>query len=211
MDGMNGGKDDEGEEDDDHTRHDNDMSLAVVEGMGVLGPLYACADVAVVGGALLERNAAAAAGPGQHNVFEPLLHGCAVLHGSHYADNFAAVRRTLLAAAAAADAEEDVVVEVGGPKELRRELLRRARSVRVQGERPPPPQERHGDAGGTVAAAAAAARTTSWRRVAVRLAELAAAGVLEETDSVLMSRGVYAAAERDAAGCSVEGNEGEME
>ena len=69
------------------------LSVTIVKGFGALTALYKCADVALVGGALLNENA-----PGQHNVVEPLQHGCITLHGAQANgdDSFQSLKQSFL-------------------------------------------------------------------------------------------------------------------
>jgi hypothetical protein len=61
----------------------DDACITLVEGVGALRALYASADIALVGGALLEGDEMV----GQHNVVEPLQHACITLHGAHARDD----------------------------------------------------------------------------------------------------------------------------
>ena len=68
--------------------------ITIVKGIGALTALYNTADIALVGGALLPKNHV----PGQHNIIEPLQHGCITLHGSRaYEDeSFSFLKQSLL-------------------------------------------------------------------------------------------------------------------
>ena len=73
-------------------------AAVVVSAMGVLPSLYAAADVAIVGGGLVDTNGAI----GQHNVLEALREGCIVLYGKQCGEAFESEIVPYLAAAASA-------------------------------------------------------------------------------------------------------------
>jgi 3-deoxy-D-manno-octulosonic-acid transferase len=58
--------------------HDRRWDVVVVDGLGVLRKLYAIADIAFVGGSLVDR--------GGHNPLEPAAHSIPILFGSHMGD-----------------------------------------------------------------------------------------------------------------------------
>ena len=58
--------------------------VIVVSAIGMLTALYSAADVAIVGGGLVDTSGAV----GQHNVLEPLREGCVVVCGQHSDDSF---------------------------------------------------------------------------------------------------------------------------
>eukprot|EP00946_MAST-07B_sp_MAST-7B-sp1_P003866 g3866.t1 len=73
---------------------EDEPSLTIVQGVGALRALYANADIALVGGAMIQGKSMV----GQHNVVEPLQHDCVTLHGK-YAENddsFCSLRKSLL-------------------------------------------------------------------------------------------------------------------
>ena len=67
----------------DYEAHSSEPDITLVEGVGALTALYACADLALVGGALLGGDRMV----GQHNIIEPLQKACITLHGSHAQDD----------------------------------------------------------------------------------------------------------------------------
>ncbi|MFN0059823.1 MAG: 3-deoxy-D-manno-octulosonic acid transferase [Planctomycetota bacterium] len=97
--------------------------VVVVDGMGELAGLYACADAAFVGGSLVPV--------GGHNVLEAIAAGVATAHGPHMG-NFAVERRLC--------AEAGAAVEVASGSDLRAQVagwLRepaRARAQALRGE-----------------------------------------------------------------------------
>jgi len=129
--------------------------VLVVDALGVMGNWYSIADVALVGGSLVQ-------GVGGHNVVEPALLGCVPLHGpfnengQHLIDGLRAI-------------DPACIQEVSSPAQLAAAVLAVLRSVR-DGDAKSAPLQR--------AAAAAAQRLSA--STCAQLADSVAAVVLEQ-------------------------------
>jgi 3-deoxy-D-manno-octulosonic-acid transferase len=93
--------------------HNPDPTAIVVSAMGMLPCLYAAADVAIVGGSLINTEG----NVGQHNVVEPLREGCVVLYGKHSDELFEQEIAARLATAALATNAEPCCVQMDVEKD----------------------------------------------------------------------------------------------
>ena len=88
--------------------HSPNPTAIVVSAMGMLPCLYAAADVAIVGGSVINTEG----NVGQHNVVEPLREGCVVLYGKHSDELFEQEIAPRLATAAMATNAKPCCVQV---------------------------------------------------------------------------------------------------
>ena len=96
-------------------------SILVLDTIGELSSLYALADVAFVGGSLVQR--------GGHNILEPAQHGVAIVVGPHtenFRDIIGLYRDQQAVVVATIDSFSSVVLELLAASERRKQLGRRA-------------------------------------------------------------------------------------
>jgi 3-deoxy-D-manno-octulosonic-acid transferase len=87
---------------DQHADNVSQVSVVLVDQMGVLMPLYQLADVAFMGGSLIDH--------GGHNPIEPASLGTPVMTGAHHF-NFAQVFADLMQAGACITTDEDILAD----------------------------------------------------------------------------------------------------